>query len=155
MRFEKATDYMKILQNFSNYELDLLKQLSNAKDITGKPFLSTQKIELIDLIEAYRVSKLSTSKIEKMIKTGKVDIAQLKKDIFVEILKRSGLTDDEIASIPNEKITAWDVKYAHFLSKEVQDNHDSAFDDIIRVANLPRSPNPSIKSLICSTSFSR
>ena len=136
MRFEKATDYMKILQNFSNYELDLLKQLSNSTDIAGKPFLATQKIELIDLIEAYRVSKLSTSKIEEMIKTGKVDIAQLKKDIFAEILKRAGMTDDEIASIPNEKITAWDVKYAHFLSKEVQDNHDSAFDDIIRVANL-------------------
>ena len=40
-------------------------------------------------------------------------------DLFNKIMKISGLTDDEITSIPKEKLIAWDMKYTHLLSKEI------------------------------------
>ena len=134
MRFDDASEYLDVLNNLS--DLNLIKQLSNSTNINGKPFMPTQKVEFIDLLKAYKDCGLETTKIEQMVQNGKVDVAQLNIDLFNEIMKKSGLTDSEIATIPKEKLTAWDTKYAHLLSKEIADENDPAFSDLLRAGNL-------------------
>ena len=98
--------------------------------------MPTQKVEFIDLLNAYKENNLETTKIEQMAQKGKIDLAQLNIDLFNKIMKNSGLTDDEIASIPKEKLITWDIKYAHLLSKEIAEEKDPAFSDLLRAANL-------------------
>ena len=134
MRFDDASEYLDVLNDLS--DLNLIKQLSNSTNISGKPFMPTQKVEFIDLLNAYKDNGLETIKIEQMVQNGKVDLAQLNMDLFNKIMKNSGLTDSEIATIPKEKLAAWDIKYAHLLSKEIADEKDPAFSDLLRTANL-------------------
>lgn len=136
MRFDDAREYLGIIQKFGCADLDLLSGLNNSVNIDGKPFLPTQKIGFIDLLQAYKDNNLSTDKIKAMVDSGKVDFAQLNIDLFNQIMKNAGLTEEEIASIPKEKLTGWDTRYIHLLSKEIQEEKDKAFSDILRVGNL-------------------
>ncbi len=135
-RFNTAEEYMKSLKNFSSDDIQLLKDLSNSSNINGKPFMPSQKIEFIDLINAYKANNLSMDKMHKMLDAGKIDIAQLNVDLFREVLKNSGMSDKEIASTPIKKLTGWDTKFVHLLSKEIQSGSDEAFFDIIRAGNI-------------------
>ena len=134
MRFDDAREYLHILDKLP--DLSILNQLCNSTNIDGKPFMPTQKVEFIDLLTAYKENNLETTKIEQMAHEGKVDLAQLNIDLFNKIMKISGLTDDEITSIPKEKLIAWDMKYTHLLSKEIAEEKDPAFSDLLRAANL-------------------
>ena len=134
MRLDDAGEYLYILDKLP--DLNFIKQLSNSTNIDGKAFMPTQKVEFIDLLSAYKENKLETTKIEQMAQGGKIDLAQLNIDLFNKIMKNSGLTDDEIASIPKEKLIAWDMKYTHLLSKEIAEEKDPAFSDLLRAANL-------------------
>ena len=134
MRFDDAREYLHILNKLP--DLSILNQLCNSTNIDGKPFMPTQKVEFIDLLNAYKENNLETTKIEQMAHEGKVDLAQLNIDLFTKIMKNSGLTDDEIASIPKENLIAWDTKYAHLLSKEIAEEKDPAFSDLLRAGNL-------------------
>jgi len=135
-RLEEFGEYLDVLNNIEPENLKLLKELSNSWNIDGKPFMPTQKAEFIDLFEAYKVNGLSFDKIKTMVETGKVNLGELHLDLFNRIMKNSGLTDTEIASIPKEKLVAWDTKYAHLLSKEIATEKDIAFSDILRAGNL-------------------
>ena len=135
-RFNTAEGYMKSLKNFSSDDIQLLKDLSNSSNINGKPFMPTQKIEFIDLINAYKNNGLSMDKMHEMLDIGKVDISKLNVDLFKEVLKNSGMSDEEIASTPIKKLTGWDIKFVHLLSKEIQYDRDEAVFDIIRAGNI-------------------
>ena len=88
------------------------------------------------MIQAYKDYNLSFDKMHSMIESGKVDVEQLNMDLFKEILKPLGLSDEEIAAIPKEKLLSWGIKYMHLLSKEIIKNHDNtSFKDIIKAAN--------------------
>ena len=136
MRFDDTEEYIESLENFNSDDIQLLKELSNSSNIDGKPFMPTQKIEFIDLINAYKDNNLSMDKMHEMLDSGKIDVAQLNVDLFRKILKNSGMSDEEIASTPIEKLTGWDTKFAHMLSKEIQSGRDDAFFDILRAGNL-------------------
>ncbi len=136
MRFDDAREYLGIIQEFGCADLDLLSGLNNSVNIDGKPFLPAQKIGFIDLLQAYKDNNLSTDKIKAMVDSGKVDFARLNIDLFNQIMKNAGLTEEEIVSIPKEKLTGWDTRYIHLLSKEIQEEKDEAFSDILRVGNL-------------------
>lgn len=136
MRIDDAEEYLYTMDSFSTKEFGLLKGLTESTNIDGKPFMPTQKIEFIDLLNAYKENNLEMTKIEEMVKSGKIDLAQLHIDLFNQIMKDSGLTDEEIASIPKEKLVAWDTKYAHLLSKEINVENDVAFSDVLRAGNL-------------------
>ena len=136
MRFEDVDEYVEVIQEFNFDDFDLLNRLSNSCNIDGKPFLPTQKIQFIDLIDGYKKYNLDFSKMETMLAEGRVDTAELNIDLFNQLMKNSGMTDEEIASIPKEKLTSWDIKYAHLLVKEINDNEDIVFSDLLRAANL-------------------
>lgn len=132
-RFEDAKEYLDMLNDFNVKDLDMLKKLCNSVNESGKPFMPTQKVEFIDLISAYKLNNLDMSKMQTMVENGKVNLSELQMDLFNGIMKKLGMSDEEIAKIPLEKLTAWDIKYSHLLAKEVDDR---AFIDIIKAANL-------------------
>ena len=136
MRFDDVKEYLEEINKFSKEELELVENLSKSCNVNGKPFMPSQKIEFMDLIKAYKDNKLSLEKMHSMIESGKVDIGQLNIDLFNTIMKNSGLTEEEIASIQKEKLIAWDTKYAHLLSKEINSEKDVAFSDLLRAGNL-------------------
>jgi len=136
MRFDDVKEYLEEINKFSKEELELVENLSKSCNVNGKPFMPSQKIEFMDLIKAYKDNKLSLEKMHSMIESGKVDIGQLNIDLFNTIMKNSGLTEEEIVSIQKEKLIAWDTKYAHLLSKEINSEKDVAFSDLLRAGNL-------------------
>lgn len=132
-RFEDAEEYLDTLNDFNVKDLDMLKKLCNSVNESGKPFMPTQKVEFIDLISAYKLNNLDMSKMQTMVENGKVNLPELQTDLFNDIMKKSGMSDEEIAKIPPEKLAAWDTKYSHLLAKEAD---DKAFIDIIKATNL-------------------
>ncbi len=136
MRFNDVDEYISIIKGFEPSDLDLLSMMKNAVNIDGKPFLPTQKVEFIDLLQAYKANGLDLTPIKQMTEAGQIDLGKLHINLFNQIMKNSGLSDAEIASIPKEKLTSWDTKYAHLLSKEIQENRDIAFSDILRAGTL-------------------
>ena len=148
-RFEDAEEYLDTLNDFNVKDLDMLKKLCNSVNESGKPFMPTQKVEFIDLISAYKLNNLDMSKMQTMVENGRVNLPELQTDLFNDIMKKSGMSDEEIAKIPPEKLAAWDIRYSHLLAKEIQGEFtyedsmhvatkagDKTFSDIIKAANL-------------------
>lgn len=136
MRFEKVDEYVGIIESFSPSDIELLSKMNKALNMDGNTFTSVQKIEFTDLLYAYKRNNLEITKIEEMAASGKIDLAQLEVDLFNGIMKNSGFSEEEIASIPKEKLVAWNIKYAHLLSKEINASSDAAFNDLLRAGNL-------------------
>lgn len=136
MRFDGAEEELKILNEFSPDELKLLSDLSSSYNVDGKPIMPTQKLTFIDLIDVYRYNNLSLYKMDEMVKAGKVDIGELQRNLFDKIFRKAGMTEDEINSIPQEKICGWDMNYTHMLSRAMQQSDNRIFKDIVRAANL-------------------
>ena len=136
MRFDGADEYMGILGNFNPDEMSMLKNLSECCNTDNKPLMPSQKIEFIDLITAYKATKMPFDDIQVMITRGIVDTGKLNVDLLRQIMKNSGLTDSQIASIPKEKLLSWDMNYIHLLSKEIHSSDDSSFNDILKAGSL-------------------
>ncbi|MFI3301462.1 MAG: GNAT family N-acetyltransferase, partial [Candidatus Gastranaerophilales bacterium] len=134
-RFDDVDEYFDDIKKYNFEDLEMLKNLCNSTNVDGKPFMPTQKIEFIDLINSYNTYKLDMTKINTMIANGKVDLSELQVDLFNKIIKDLGFSDAEIATIPKEKLLAWDTKYVHFLTKEIREDRD-AFVNVVRAANL-------------------
>jgi len=135
-RLNDFSSYLIALNNLNKDNLALLKDLVNSCNIDGKPFLPTQKIEFIDLIKAYKYNEVPFDKMKEMAKSGRVDLAKLQITLFEELMKNAGMTEEEIAKIPKEKLVAWDKNYTHLLAKAIQESDGTAFSDILRAANL-------------------
>ena len=136
-RLSNVQTYLYITTGFSSKEWKLLGKLANSCNNDGKPFLPKQKIQFIDLIKAYKDNDVSFNKMEQMLETGNIDVGQLQIDLFQNVMRKSGLTEEEIAKIPNENIIQWDIQNIHLLAKSINSDK-KAFDDIIRAANLEK-----------------
>lgn len=136
MRFDTADEYIETIKNYTPEDFVLLNKLTKSHNTQGKPFTPIQKIEFIDLIYEYKNCNLDFSKMENMIRENKVDIEELNFDLLNKLMKLSGLTANEIASIPKDKLNIWDIKYIHLLAKEINETRNSSFKDIIRAVCL-------------------
>ena len=136
-RLSNVQTYLYMTAGFSSKEWELLGKLANSCNNDGKPFLPKQKIQFIDLIKAYKDNDVSFNKMEQMLETGNIDIGQLQIDLFKNVMRKSGLTEGEIAKIPNENIMQWDINNIHLLARSMNSDK-KAFDDIIRAANLEK-----------------
>ena len=149
MRFNDVEEYLGILDDFNFDDMKLYKDLCNSCNVDGKPFLPLQKVEFIDLIEAYKTNGLGTEPISVMADSGKINVGKLHIDLFNRIMKNVGMSEEEIASIPKDKLVSWDMKYMHLLAKEMEGDStpedamhratkfgDRAFNDLIRAVNL-------------------
>ena len=137
LRLDNAEEYLDTVSDyFKKEDIELLKNLIQSHDINGEQLKPKQKVEMIDLIEAYNDNELSTDIISNMVKEDKVDIEKLQLHLFYEIMVNAGMSENEIANIPKEKLIAWDTKFSHLLSKDINETEDESFEDIIRAANL-------------------
>ena len=134
-RLLNTASYLGQIDGLSEKDLELLKKLGNCQTLDGKPLMPTQKIGFIDLLEGYNEFNMPRKNIEKMINSGKVDIAKLHLDLLCKIMEHSGISKKEIKAIPKEKLLAWNGEYIHLLSKELQ-RSDRAFRDIFRAGNF-------------------
>ncbi len=151
MRLNDASEYLDVLSYMSSDNLQLYKKLCEAKDVNGKEFCGNQKIEMIDLMKAYIDNRLPFDKMKRMVAEGKVDIEELNRDLFINIMKDAGLSDDEIVSIPNERFKKWDLKLIHLLAKEIKSSREPIFSDVFRLGNFSNNFKKSIHDT--STSY--
>ena len=96
----------------------VLKNLCASKSIDGKPFSPAEQIGFIYLISAYNDLQIPYTKINEMIKNGKVDIKELNEDLLSHIQKRIGMSDEEIAAA--QKTANWNTEYIYLLAKEIK-----------------------------------
>lgn len=134
-RLDDVNEYLQTLQEFTLQDMQVLKKLANSVNIDNTHFSSNQKIEFIDLIQAYKDSGLDISLISNAVKDGKADIANLHKILLNKVFKKIGMSDEDIASIPKEKLAKWDIKYIHLLAQSVNDSEDDIYKDLIKAAN--------------------
>ncbi len=118
LRFDNAEEVFQKFYTLNNNYKVMLSKLVNSKGINGKPFSSLQKTDFIDICSAYQSLRIPPYKMQKMINENKVDIEELRLDVFKYIMKRFGLTERKISQIPREKLLAWDKKYIHKLHDE-------------------------------------
>ena len=139
-RTAKVKEYIEQLSTLPPNSIKTLRELVNSNNIDGKPFLPTQKIDFLKLIYAYRHNKMPLSKIDKMIKIGKVDTSELYSELLREIIQKSGnFSDNEINSIPPEKLFNWDYTKIHLLASEIEESDNpKAFQDVIKAATLDK-----------------
>nr|MCQ2958527.1 GNAT family N-acetyltransferase [Candidatus Gastranaerophilales bacterium] len=135
-RFDDAKEYLDNLQHLNFEDMNILSSMVNSKKIDGKPFISTEKAEMIDTLLALKAVGYDFNIIKSMIENNAVDIAKLHADLLNQIFLRNGLTQTEIDSIPEERKNAWNLKYMHLLAKQLKYNGDKVFNDLIRVASL-------------------
>lgn len=145
-RLDNAEDYLDTIVSLDKEGLDVLKALMNVKNAEGRSFVPAEKANFIDLIYACQNSGLGLDLIKDMIKTGRVDIAKVNRELFSKIMRNCGLTEEEIALIPDEKLCSWDLKYMHLLASDVvadnnvyvlgSYNDNSNYADLFRFANL-------------------
>ncbi len=109
------------LHGLNEKEQTLLKRLINSSNVDGKPFMASQKIQFIHLLNAYKTNGIETTEIEEMLEKGKVDIGKAELTLLRKILKKTDLTEEEITKIPPEKIYAWNNEYLHLLITDMKE----------------------------------
>ena len=134
-RFSGVYDTLGILEGFNNDELILLKNLSRACNVDGKPFLPKQKLDLIGIIEAYKLSGLSFKDMQQMITENRVDIGKLNLDLLTSVMKQCGFSNEEILLMSKEKLVSYNLQFIHLLAKNVIEFSNPALKNIIRAAN--------------------
>ena len=134
-RFDKAPEYLKqVSRLFKFQKYELLKQGLKCKNPNGQPLKPNQKFELLELFNAYGVTHSAPTIISEMVKSGTINITQLKENLFDQIWQSCEYSKDDLAQIPKKKLYSWDMTYLYLLPKHLQTNR-SDFIDIIKMGN--------------------
>lgn len=136
-RFEKAE---KIL-----YELEYLCETSNFRESLkgmlkctkpdGTEFTPTEKIKFIDMLRYYQDGKLNTTKLDKMVSSGVVDIDIINQEVLKNTLSKLGFSEEEISKIPKDKIKAWNSPNLFLFASQMNKfsgKEQKAFCDLVR-----------------------
>ena len=119
-RLDNVPEYLYIINSLDGNELDMVADFNDAVNIHGKPFLPKQKLEFLDLIDSYKENEVDMSKMKTMLKSGKVNLAELNMDLFEKIMKTLGYTQEQISQIPEEKLGLLDADYTNLLAKQLK-----------------------------------
>ena len=134
-RYDFARDYLEQIQNLPSQHKEFIKNIIKSKQEEGNPLNPKQELELINLFSAYQSARINIT--EDMIKdeNGKYDIKNLQMILLRNFIKKAGLSDEEIASLPPEKFEGWDFEYLPLLEKSM--NYEGyLFKELIRVELL-------------------
>lgn len=136
-RFFEMNEYLKILDTFEPEEFETLRNGINCKTNLGVPLTPPEKVNLIELINEYKITNSDMSQINDMITQGSINIKQLKHDVINYIMENmvynADLQPDEI-NTSSQKLSAWDLNYTHLIGIQLNKNSDS-LKDIIALAN--------------------
>lgn len=134
-RFDKAPEYLKhISRLFKFKKYELLKQGLKCKSSNGQPLKPNQKLELLELFNAYGVTHSSPQIIANMVKCGTINLEELKENLFNQIWQSCEYTKEDLSQIPKKKLYSWDMEYLYLVPKHLQTNR-SDFIDIIKMGN--------------------
>ena len=120
LKLDNASKYMEAIKMFNAEELKILKILCDSKNVYDESLKSNQKIELIDLLYAYKQSDIPLFKIQSMIRSGKVNIEDLNNDLLNQIIENCQKEYNQILKIPSKKISSWEEK-AHLFTKKMEE----------------------------------
>ena len=124
LRFDSAKGELFEFDDFSEEKKLLFKKMTNCVDTNDNPFPPSTKIEFKHLIEAYKECGLSSIPINEMVNKGVIDFYKLNLNLFNRILTLCEFTEEQIKSIPQEKLSEWDMKNIYALSTEFDDDGD-------------------------------
>ena len=128
-----------IIQRFDELEQDshkLLKKILKSKNHKGLEFSPKEKLALMNIIAGYEACNADINEIKV---TDKINIEELEKNLLKAVFRFCGMKEDEIALIPKEIISKWNINYAHLLALQERilfEDYDSALACIIRAVNL-------------------
>ena len=133
-RFIEAEDCADTLKLLGSSERELIKNLCKSDTKDGRQLSPSQKVELIDLVYAYVINNVPFNKMEEMISNNKVDWDELEADLFKNVMLKFGISQDDLAIVPVEKLQAWDLKHIHNLSKEFEENGTHYLEELIKIS---------------------
>ncbi len=134
-RFNNCGKYLRIIDSYYKTDkYELLKNSLKCKTTNGKELNPNQKLQIIDIMEAYKLTHADPKPFEEMVKTGVIDFDKLKLNLLSDMLKACGYTKQDITEIPKKKLHAWDSDYIHLLIKQMNKNKFD-FVELIKFAN--------------------
>lgn len=121
-KFTKVTTLMTEYSLLSDKQKSLVREFQNCKKADGTNLTPKEKFSIIQILSAYEKNKLSTDNIEKMIKTGNVDLNLIYKPLFEKLLKACDMTRSEIKNFDYTKFSDFDLSKAHLILKTIGDD---------------------------------
>ena len=133
-RFTNAKNLLDKMLSISTGEL---RTILKCKKPDGSDFSSSERIEFITFLDRFFNTMWLKQKRElKQAEEARIlDIKHFEKMLFFEILNDLGYTDEELATVPEEKLRSWDLDYAYKLSENIESNdNETAMHDIIKAS---------------------
>ena len=135
-RLNTVVDYMKELSSFGGNGSEwLLKNLMMSKEVDGRKLSEDEQLNILRIIKAYNECKLDDAKLYDMAWDRTIDLRAIYENLYSQLFKFIGMSDDEISKIPEEKLYSWDIKYMPLLFKSM-DNNKQAFKELIKASML-------------------
>lgn len=131
---DKFRHYTKMLGELHMVPLDIFRDALKCKSTEGKPLNPNDKLQLLELLDAYRLVHAGFYELKKMTENGVIDIKKLRENLVFEVMKSCGYSTSEILEIPQDKLELWDKNYIHLLVRPAK-KYSSEFSDIIKLAN--------------------
>ena len=126
MRLDDVDEYLDVISTLSEKDMIMVRRLSEACNVDGKPFMPKQKVDFINLVKAFDDCKIDKAVIEEMLVPDsdgivRVDIPKLNKTILEEIMRRCNMSREQIDAISAEVLMKWDMRNIHLLATEMND----------------------------------
>lgn len=87
---DKFRHYTKMLEQLHINVLDIYRDALKCKLPHGKSLKLNEKLQILELLDAYRVAHASISEFIEMIKSGVIDIQKLRENLLLEVMKSNG-----------------------------------------------------------------
>lgn len=130
LRTNSAIDLMKSYFTL-NEDMDLVKMFQNVVTKDNTPLTPKQKIDSINIVNAYRNNYLSLFDLRKILENDKIDYVELSKPIFSKILKEAGMNDNGIEKFDFSKFEDFDITRSHLLLKTLHRDDSGATQDVV------------------------
>ena len=134
-RLDDVQEFIDMYANMSKEEENIVFTLANCKATDGNEFTPQEKLHFIDLINTYKHNRISTRYITNFIDfdNNTFDIDNANCYLIERILKKCGLSDDEIEAIPQEKIDKLDTKNIHLFIESLKEDKSGAGKTLLKV----------------------
>ncbi len=138
-RFLEMNDYLRIIHSFTDAQMDILRLGLKCKTPENKRLSQPEKVMLIEIINAYKLTHQNFSPIKEMISYGVLDIQKLKKDIMLNIFNSLVYKEENSKElISEEKLLSWDKNYTHLLASQLHKKGAKNILNVIKLANQPQ-----------------
>ena len=134
-RLDDVQEFIDMYAKMSEEEENILFTLANCKDTDGNEFTPQEKLHFIDLVNTYKHNRISTRYITNFIDSDNniFDIDNANVYLIERVLKKCGLSDDEIEAIPQEKIDKLDTKNIHLFIESLKEDKSGAGKTLLKV----------------------